>query len=134
MNIATYITAVSMKPKRYLCAIYKDTKTLEMIGNNTGFVVQLLASTQYRLIDLLGKKSGFETDKIARLEKRKALANWNGYPILKDALALLHMKILQQFDAGDHICFLCDVIAYKNNADGEPLTLDILREKKLIRM
>ena len=54
--------------------------------------------------------------------------------ILKDALALLEMKILQQFDAGDHVCFLCDVASYKNNANGEPLTLDFLREKKMIRM
>ena len=44
-----------MKPKRYLCAIYKNTKTLEMIEKNTGFVVQLLSCTQYRLVDLLGK-------------------------------------------------------------------------------
>jgi flavin reductase (DIM6/NTAB) family NADH-FMN oxidoreductase RutF len=134
MNIATYITAVSMKPKRYLCAIYKDTKTLEQMKNNKGFVLQLLASTQYRLVDLLGKQSGFSTDKIARLHKRKLLSNWKGYLILSGSLALLHLQILQQFDAGDHVCFLCDVAAYKNNADGEPLTLDILREKKLIRM
>ena len=134
MNIATYITAVSMKPKRYLCAIYKDTKTLEMIEKNAGFVVQLLSCTQYRLVDLLGKQSGYNTDKMARLAKRKALTNWNEYMILKDALALLEMKILQQFDAGDHVCFLCDVVSYKNNANGEPLTLDFLREKKMIRM
>ena len=123
-----------MKPKRYLCAIYKNTKTLEMIEKNTGFVVQLLSCTQYRLVDLLGKQSGYNTDKIARLAKRKALTNWNEYMILKDALALLEMKILQQFDAGDHVCFLCDVASYKNNANGEPLTLDFLREKKMIRM
>ena len=34
----------------------------------------------------------------------------------------------------DHRLFLCEVISYKNMNDGKALTLDILREKKLIRM
>ena len=134
MNIATYITAVSMKPKRYLCAIYNHTKTLEFVEKNPRFLLHLLSSTQYRLVDLLGKQSGFNIDKMARLEKRKLLANWHDYPVLSDALSLMELKVLEHFDGGDHTCFLCDLIAYKNLCDGEPLTLDILRDKNLIRM
>ena len=57
MNICTYTSAVSMKPKQIIVAIYNDTKTLEIATNSTKFVLQLLAANQYRMVDLLGKKA-----------------------------------------------------------------------------
>jgi hypothetical protein len=36
-------------------------------------------------------------------------------------------------DAGDHMLFLYDVVAFLNNRDAEGLTLDLLRSKKIIR-
>lgn len=69
MNICTYVSAVSMQPKRMMVAVYNDTFTLELITKNPHFVLQLLSTDQYRLVDLLGKKSGHTIDKIKRLEK-----------------------------------------------------------------
>jgi len=132
MNIITYATAVSMKPKRYLCAIYKNTKTLENVIASNHFVLQIMASHQYPLVKLLGQQSGKETDKLKKIGPQ-ALINWNGFEVLKDALALMQMKVIHSFDGGDHICFLCDVIAAKNCNNGEGLSLEILRQKKIIR-
>ncbi len=134
MHIITYASQISMNPKRYVCGIYEGTKTLELVSAHHEFVLQLLADSQYRLVELLGKKSGHTIDKIARLEKRKLLSEWNGFPILKDALAVMHMKVINHFPGGDHTGFLCDVTQYKNLNDGEPLTLHILRQHKLIRI
>jgi len=134
MHIITYASQISMHPKRYVCGIYEGTKTLEHIIGNNEFVLQLLAQEQYRLVELLGKKSGYQIDKMARLEKRKLLSLWNGYPVLKDALAVMHLKAISSFPGGDHTGFLCDVLQYKNLNDGEPLTLDTLRKHKLIRI
>ena len=133
MNICTYTSAVSMKPKQLMVAIYNDTKTLEIVNNSTTFVLQLLAAKQYRMVDLLGKKSGKNIDKISRLEKRKLIADWNGYKILKDALALIELKVVNTMQAGDHTLFLCTVIDYKNLNEGDALSLDDLREHRLIR-
>lgn len=133
MNICTYTSAVSMKPKQLMVAIYNDTKTLEIVNNSTTFVLQLLAAKQYRMVDLLGKKSGKNIDKISRLEKRKLIAEWNGYKILKDALALIELEVVNTMQAEDHTLFLCTVIDYKNLNEGEALTLDNLREHRLIR-
>ncbi len=132
MNIITYATAVSMKPKRYLCAIYKGTKTLENVTATQHFILQLLASHQYPLVKLLGQQSGKKIDKIKKIGA-KALIQWNGFEVLKDALALMEMKVIHSFDGGDHICFLCDVVAAKNSNNGEGLNLEILRQKKIIR-
>lgn len=134
MNICTYATAVSMHPKQFIVAIYEHTKTLELINQSDGMVLQLLAETQYRLIPLLGQKSGKKIDKLARLEKRGLTTDWRGYKILKDALAVMELKIINRYPAADHQLFLCEVAAYKNLNDGEALSLDTLRAKQLIRI
>ncbi len=134
MHIITYATAVSMQPKRFICGIYHGTQTLQNVEATGEFILQLLDKKQYRLAELLGKKSGKNIDKISRLQKRNELAEWNGYPILKNCLAVMLMKVVNSFEGGDHKCFLCNVLAYKNLNDGEVLTLDTLRNQKIIRM
>lgn len=134
MHIITYASQISMQPKRFICGIYDGTKTLENVETSGEFVLQLLSNTQYRLVDLLGKKSGKTIDKISRLQKRNELDSWNDFYILKNALAVMHLKVLNSFDGGDHKCFLCDVVSYKNIQEGDALTLDTLRHHKMIRI
>lgn len=134
MHIITYASQISMQPKRFVCGIYHGTQTLLNIESSGEFVLQLLADNQYRMVDLLGKKSGKTIDKIGRLKKRNELEEWNGFYILKNCLAVMHLKVISSFEGGDHKGFLCDVVAYKNLIEGNVLTLDKLREKKLIRI
>lgn len=132
MNIITYATAVSMKPKRFICAVYKNTKTLENVRLNGQFVLQILSDSQYALVRLLGKQSGNKINKIEKLSKRNLLSEWKRFNVLKEALAVMEMKVIHEMDGGDHVCFLCDVVAYKNLNEGKELTLNILSEKKII--
>jgi flavin reductase (DIM6/NTAB) family NADH-FMN oxidoreductase RutF len=134
MHIITYATQISMQPKRFVCGVFHGTQTLANIQQYPFFVLQLLSAHQYRLIDLLGKKSGKDTDKIARLEKRKLLTQWKTYLVLKEALAVIELKVINSFEGGDHAGYVCEVTDYKNLREGPPLTLDILREHKMIRI
>ncbi len=134
MHIITYANQISMNPKRFVCGIYEGTKTLENVVGHKEFVLQLLSEKQYRLVDLLGKKSGHQFNKMERLEKRKLITEWNGFPVLKDALAVMLLSAISSFPGGDHTGFLCDVVQYKNLNEGDPLTLDTLRAHKLIRI
>ena len=135
MNICTYCSAVSMQPKRFMVAVYKETQTLFNIEKNPIVVLQLLSANQHNLIKLLGKQSGKNTNKIQKLNARKMQTElWNEFEILKDALAVIKLNLTTRMDAGDHWMYLCDVLTYKNCNDGEPLTIDILRAKKLVRM
>ena len=134
MHIITYASQISMQPKRFICGIYHGTQTLINIEASGEFVLQLLAENQYRLVDLLGKKSGKTIDKISRLQKRNELAEWNGFYILKNCLAVMQLKVLSSFEGGDHRGFLCDVTAFKNLNEGKTLSLDTLREHKMIRI
>ncbi len=132
MNITTYVTPVSMQPKRYICGIYHGTQTIHNVQAETQFVLQLLNSSQYNLVNLLGRHTGRNTDKIGRLHKRALLTNWRGFPVLKDALALIELNIINRMEAGDHVAFLCDVTGYKNLSGGTALTLQDLRDRKII--
>jgi len=134
MNIITYASQISMHPKRYICGVYHDTQTLYNLQHSDSFVLQLLSAGQHRLVQILGKRSGKQIDKIRQLEKRKATMMWNDFYILQHSLAVMHLTIISSFDAGDHTAFLCDVTAYKNINEGLPLTLDDLRKHGLIRI
>jgi flavin reductase (DIM6/NTAB) family NADH-FMN oxidoreductase RutF len=138
MHIITYATAVSMQPKQFVVALYNGIKTLELVNKNTHFVLQVLSSSQYNLIKLLGQQSGYRVNKIQLLTKRKLIKEWNGFMVLTDALAWIELKgiplpVPTQYQQPDHQIFLCDLVTYKNVNTGEPLTLEILREKKIIR-
>lgn len=134
MHIITYASQISMQPKRFVCGIYEGTQTLENVEASGEFILQLLHASQYRLTDLLGKKSGKNIDKMRLLNKRNELCDWNGFAVLKNCMAVMHLKVINSFDGGDHKGFICDVVAYKNLNEGTALTLDDLRQHKMIRI
>ncbi len=145
MNICTYVSAVSMSPKRYMVAIYHNTKTHAVAAQNQLFVLQLLSEKQYGLVKNFGQKSGISFDKHGFIQRKNALKLdskenpyatylWNGHSVLTNAVAVLLLKPIQIIPAGDHDMFLCDVLSYKNQNDNQILTLDTLRAKKLIRI
>lgn len=133
MNICTYVTPVSMKPKRYLIGVYEGTKTLANIKKDPEIVLQFLAAAQYRVVRLLGQQSGKQIDKIKRLDRQHLLDTWKGFPVLREAPAVVRLKVIGTFPGGDHECFLCEVTDYKNRNDGAFLYLDHLKERKIIR-
>jgi hypothetical protein len=134
MNICTYVTAVSMKPKRYAVAIYHGTKTLQNVKASRVFILQLLHEDQYRLVNVLGKKSGKQYDKEQYLKKRDMLTDWKGWELLTDAVAWLWMEVISVQRAGDHDLFLCEVKAWKASGDGKVLTISELNKKGIVRI
>ena len=133
MHICTYVMGASMEPKRMAVGVYKGTKTLELVEKTNHFMLQLLAKDQYGLIKLLGQSSGHTIDKLNQLTKKDLLAEWKSFPVLKSALAYIELKTYSTMDAGDHIVYICDVKSFRNNLEGDALTLNLLRKKKIIR-
>lgn len=134
MNICTYVTAVSMKPKRYAVAIYHGTKTLENVKSSGVFVLQLLHYDQYRLVNVLGKKSGKQYDKEKYLRSRGYLMCWEEREVLKDAAAWILLNVISSQNAGDHDLFLCEMVSYKTMKEKDILMLHHLSEKGLVRI
>lgn len=133
MNICTYVSPVSMHPKRYMIGVYRGTQTLKNVYASDIMVLQILSAEQFRLVNQLGKMSGRHIDKLARLAKRDLLSEWKDFPVLRDSLALIRLRKKTQINGGDHVCFLFDVLDYCNLHEGRVLDLDILKENRIIR-
>jgi hypothetical protein len=64
MNIVSYATAATLKPKSYVIAVYRGTKTHANIFDKSAkeyFLLQGLAKPQSRYIRPLGQKSGLRS-------------------------------------------------------------------------
>jgi flavin reductase (DIM6/NTAB) family NADH-FMN oxidoreductase RutF len=133
MNICTYVSAVSMKPKRYMVAVYHNTQSLDNILKSKTAVLQLLGKQHILLVNVLGKKSGQRYDKQAYLIKKKQLEIWNDKKVLSGCAGLMEVEKLWSKEAGDHTMFLFDVKRFQTNHENV-LMLDDLRERKLIRI
>jgi flavin reductase (DIM6/NTAB) family NADH-FMN oxidoreductase RutF len=133
MNICTYVAAVSMNPKRYMVAVYHQTRTLFNIQHSNTAVLQLLSKEHISVVNTLGKKSGQDYDKQSYLTKKRLLEKWEKLSVLTNSAAWIKLKKIWAKEAGDHALFLFDVVAFKTHHENI-LTLDDLREKKLIRI
>ena len=122
-----------MKPKRYMVAIYHQTKSLENILKSKTAVLQVLSKEHISLVNALGKKSGLQYDKLTYLIKKKCLEIWNNKPVLIHCAGLMELEKLWMKDAGDHTMFLFDVKRFQTRHENV-LTLDDLRKKKLVRI
>ncbi len=133
MNICNYVSAVSMYPKKYMIAIDSDTKTYQNLMNNEVVVLQLLHSSQFNLIKKLGNESGKKVNKQTYLHKKELLENWEGFEVLKNISARLLLKKEFSQLTGDHTLFVFEVLKFKTY-NSDCLTLNILRDKKLVRI
>ena len=110
MNICSYVSAVSMKPKLYMIAIDYQTKTFSNLSATDRAVLQLLHQDHAPLVSLLGKKTGNKVNKAQRLEKKELLTEWNGYTVLKDSCAYISLKVKDRTNiGGDHELFYFEV-------------------------
>jgi flavin reductase (DIM6/NTAB) family NADH-FMN oxidoreductase RutF len=133
MNICTYVSAVSMKPKRYMIAVYHHTQSLDNILKSKTAVLQLLGKKHISLVNTLGKKSGKQYDKENYLARKKQLEVWNDRKVLTNCAGLMELEKRWSKDVGDHTIFLFDVKRYQTNHENI-LMLDDLREKGLVRI
>jgi flavin reductase (DIM6/NTAB) family NADH-FMN oxidoreductase RutF len=134
MNICTYVSAVSMKPKRYMVAVYHGTQSWHNMQLQDKAVLQLLTTKQTALVRVLGNKSGSTYNKHAYLTRNKHLFTWHDNLVLTHAAAWLQLQKLEVTNAGDHDMVLFEVVRYKTNTPSDVLTLNHLREKKLVRI
>ena len=133
MNICTYVSAVSMKPKMYAIAIDYKTKTFDNLKKSFIAVLQILSQDNMKLVRKLGKTSGKKIDKDKYLKGKLLLQDWNGEEVLKGACAYLMIKKSSCVqNHGDHAIYLFDVLASKTVSEDNILTFQDLIENKII--
>jgi flavin reductase (DIM6/NTAB) family NADH-FMN oxidoreductase RutF len=130
-NIVCWAMQTAMKSKYLTIALDKNDYTIELVKESGILNLNLLSVKQSKLIAKLGRKSGRSTNKFFRLNY---LLDERGCPILLDSVGYLQCEVHDNADSGDHEVFVCKVLKQKFlNPEAEPLSMNYLREKKLIR-
>jgi len=133
MNICSYVSAVSLKPKLYSIAIDYSTKTYENLKLNSSVVLQLLSKSHLKIIRKLGKKSGYLINKEKYLKSKDMLDNWRKNIVLKDTCALIELKKNNEINIeGDHAIFTFSVLKYTTLSEDRILTFRDLIDNKII--
>ena len=132
MNICTYVTPINMNPKIYAIAVYHNTQTLQNIQSSEYCVLQILSDQQYKLVNVLGKRSGFKYNKINYLVQRNMVHDWQHFTVLNQAVASILLHKINCIPSIDHDLYLFEVMKYKVNNQDLPLTLNTLRLHKII--
>ena len=134
MNICTYVTPISIKPKKYLIAIDKQTKTFENISNGKNkYALQLLSQKNISIVKHLGKKSGFNFNKYEYLKRNKLIQNFRDVEILNNLSSVLFLSLENQIKTNnDHDLFLFGVSGFKTFSDVDILYFNELVNKKII--
>lgn len=134
MNICSYVSAVSMKPKVMLIAVYNNTKTHDNCLVGQSVRLQLLVESQALLIRLLGQQSGKSVNKLSRLEKRGLISVKHQCPYLKDSAGFIDLTITEIISANlDHDLVLGTVTAHTNLSTEPILTTTYLRDNGYTR-
>ena len=133
MNICSYVSAVSLKPKIYLIAIDYSTKTYENLKLNSYVVLQLLSKSHLKIIRKLGKTSGHLFNKEKYLKSKDMLDNWRKNIVLKNTCALIELKKNNEINIeGDHAIFTFSVLKYTTLSEDRILTFRDLIDNKII--
>ena len=139
MNIVSYATPATLKPKSYVIAVYRGTKTHQNLfgaGAHKHFLLQGLSMGQIKHVRTLGQKSWLKYDKPKYLAKQDLqYYNYNGndYGFLTDCAFVLLCKLTRSIEYGDHDLITTEVqkIVVDNNR-AKLLTTDALIEAGLI--
>ena len=93
-NICSYVSVISLKPKLYMIAIEKKSKTYSNLSKSSSCILQILSIDNINLVKSLGKKSGWNINKLNFLNKKEMLELWNGKKLLKNPVELYFLKKL----------------------------------------
>jgi flavin reductase (DIM6/NTAB) family NADH-FMN oxidoreductase RutF len=101
-------TQCSIAPRRWLVCISKANHTCRVAGEAEWLAVHFLRNDQHDLAQLFGGVTGDAIAPADKFERCAWHAGHNGTPIL-DGCDFVAGRVLQRFDAGDHVAHLIEI-------------------------
>ena len=105
--------SVSLSPPLVLWSLDKRNSSIESFRGSSGFAVNIMAAEQ---IDLCRRFSA-EEDRFSGCDWHFGVA---GQPILADALASMECRHWAEYDGGDHVILVGEVLSISESG-GKPL-------------
>lgn len=111
---ANSFSSVSLDPPLVLWSLKKSSNSLHAFSESGYFAVHILSSGQVDLSKRFAKK---DTDKFEGLNCSEGLG---GSPLIDGCSARFQCKVLHQYEGGDHIIFVGEVLEFES-LDKPPL-------------
>jgi flavin reductase (DIM6/NTAB) family NADH-FMN oxidoreductase RutF len=113
-----FATQASIDPPRLLVMISKKNHTYRVATAAEELVVHFLGEDNLELAKLFGEETGDEIDKFSRCEWAPTPS---GSPVIRGTLGWVACRVLDRFDAGDHVAHLLEPLRGESNGGGGQL-------------
>lgn len=111
---ASSFNSVSMDPPLILWSLAKDALSLPAYRDSESFIVHVLNSEQEQLSNLFARRGADKFDEV------EFMPGLGGAPLLNDCAATFQCKTRHQYEGGDHIIFVGEVMVC-DSSDKDPL-------------
>lgn len=116
--LASWVQQCSFHPPMVSFLVQRGRPISDLLPREGPFTLNILESAQTDMIAHFGKGFSLEENAFKDLDVER-MAEYG--PILKEAHAFLHGKVLERLGVGDHELFLAEVQAGSLLDDGQPM-------------
>ena len=120
-----FTTQCSIDPARFLVCLSRRNHTCRVAADAELLAVHVLDRDQRALAELFGTETGDDVDKLARIAWTEGPS---GTPLLDDCPNRFVGRVVDRFDAGDHLAFLVEVVEAWSADPGPLLTFQSVRD------
>ena len=115
--LASWVSQMSYDPPLIAVAVHPNRRSHELIDKSGAFVLNVLKTSQKRLItQFMG------TDAAAKLKGIDLQPGKTGCPILKECVAWFECSVKDRIDPGNHTIFFGEIVDAKTLTDEPALT------------
>ena len=120
-----FTTQCSIDPARFLVCLSRRNHTCRVAADAELLAVHLLGREQRALAELFGTETGDEVDKLARCAWTEGSS---GTPLLDECPNRFVGRVVDRFEAGDHVAFVLEVVDASSAEPGPLLTFQAVRD------
>lgn len=113
-----FATQASIDPARMMVMISKKNHTYRIASTADRLVVHFLGAGNLELARLFGEQTGDHVDKFSHCEWTSTA---DGLPVLHGTLGWVACRVLDRFDAGDHVGHLVEPVHGESTREGQQL-------------
>lgn len=111
----------SFSPQMLAISVGKTRHSHRLIKESREFVVNIPSADLKDQVLLCGSTSGKDTDKFSEAGLTQEEAEKVKAPLIKECLASIECRLVNECDAGDHTIFVGEVVAVKDRREGKSL-------------
>jgi flavin reductase (DIM6/NTAB) family NADH-FMN oxidoreductase RutF len=116
--LASWVQQCSFKPPLISFAVQRGRAIAPLLTKDAEFTLNILEAAQTDMIAHFGKGFALEDNAFIDLEVKRTAPHG---PVLQEALAYLHAKIIDTITTGDHDLYIAEVTAGRLLDEGQPM-------------